>query len=106
MSQGRSKNKHLCSNGGLQQWRAAAGSLLCRIKTQCMYCVCSCIKSWAIGSSLASDSAISDQEAALNAAMPSFRWNKTMVAILGLRTCHAMIPASGNMYPYDDRHLF
>ena len=28
-----------------------------------------------------------------------------MVAILGLRTCHAMIPASGNLYPYDDQNI-
>ena len=90
----------------LQQCRAAAGSLLCHIetqRTQCMYCVCSGIKSWGKGSSLAANSASSDQEAALNAAMPSFRWNKTTVAILGLRTCHAMIPASGNLYSYGEQ---
>ena len=39
--------------------------------------------------------------------MPSFRcsnWcSKPTVAILRLRTCHAMIPASGYLYPYSDQ---
>ena len=29
--------------------------------------------------------------------------NVAMVAMLGLCTWHAMIPASGNLYPYDDQ---